>query len=171
MPATSRIAATLARRLLAPVAAALVLCTAAGTLAAQGHAGHHAPAAAAKTGDSTARHREGEAHHALPWKALDAYHTVMAASWHPAKDRNDLAPFRTKAGDFVAAAKALTMEPVPAACGGPAKAAQVEALVRTSEEAAKMAARRDVTDDALKAALRAAHDRFHAVEEGCGAKH
>lgn len=170
MPFARPLAPAPRRRLVAPVVAMLLSAATAGTLAAQGHAGHHAPAAA-KKGDSTHAHGGAEGHHALPWKALDAYHTVMAASWHPAKDRNDLAPFRAKATELVTAARALTAEPVPAACGGPARTAQVEALVRASEEAAKLAARRDVADAPLKAALKTAHDRFHAVEEGCGGQH
>ena len=125
---------------------------------------------------ATARPAAGTAHethedegHAIPWKALDTYHTVMAASWHPAKDRNDLAPFRARAAELVTAAKALTAEPVPAACGGPARAGNVAAVVRASEEAARMVGARGVTDEQLKAALRRAHDTFHTVEEGCAA--
>lgn len=178
MPRTRRPVAPVVRLLVAPAVGAVALALAAGTLRAQGHAGHHAPAAAGqpadkqeKKGEAHGKHGAGEGHHALPWKALDAYHTVMAASWHPAKDRDDLAPFRAKATELAAAARALTTEPVPAACGGPSKAPQVEALVRASEEAAKLATDRTVADAPLKAALRQAHDRFHAVEEGCGAKH
>lgn len=171
MQTSPRHTGVVVRRALAPLAGVLVLAASAGTLAAQGHAGHSTPAAAAKKGDSTARHAEGEAHHAIPWKALDAYHTLMAASWHPARDRNDLAPFRAKATEFAAAARTLTSEPVPAACGGPAKASRVAALVQASEAAAKMAGDRGVADASLKAALREAHERFHAVEEGCGGKH
>jgi hypothetical protein len=42
--------------------------------------------------------------------------------------------------------------------------------VAASEEAGKLAATSGVADDRVKAALRVAHDRFHAVEEGCEAK-
>ena len=31
------------------------------------------------------------------WKELDAYHLLIMATWHPAKDKNDLAPIRAKA--------------------------------------------------------------------------
>ena len=75
MQTSPRHTGVVVRRALAPLAGVLVLAASAGTLAAQGHAGHSTPAAAAKKGDSTARHAEGEAHHAIPWKALDAYHT------------------------------------------------------------------------------------------------
>lgn len=107
------------------------------------------------------------AEHAIPWRALDAYHTVMAASWHPAKERDDLAPFRAKATDLVAAAKALTAEPVPATCGGPARASGIAALLEASEAAARAAATPGLADAQVKAALKLAHDRFHAVEEAC----
>ena len=152
------------------LAAAVVSVAAAGTLAAQAQPAKPAAAHGAGHGEKHGeKHEEGAAHHAIPWKKLDAYHTVMAASWHPAKDRNDLAPFRARATELVAAARALTTEPVPAACGGPARAPQVAALLAASEEAAKLAATPSVADEPLKAALRRAHDRFHAVEEGCEA--
>ena len=109
--------------------------------------------------------------HAIPWRALDTYHTVMAASWHPAKDRNDLAPFRARAAELVTAARALTAEPVPAVCGGPARASDVQAVLRASEEAARVAGTAGVPDQQVKAALKAAHDRFHTVEEACSASH
>lgn len=109
--------------------------------------------------------------HAIPWKALDAYHTVMAASWHPAKDKNDLAPFRAKASALVSAARAVAAEPVPAVCGGPAKTADVQALVRVSEDAARLAGVSGTSDADLKAALKLAHDRFHTLEEACMAGH
>jgi len=147
-----------------------MLLSAAAASAAVAQAQPAKPAAERPAPAAGAAHETHEdAGHAIPWKALDTYHTVMAASWHPAKDRNDLAPFRARAAELVTAAKALTAEPVPAACGGPARAANVEAVVRASEEAARMAGARDVTDEQLKAALRRAHDRFHTVEEGCAA--
>ncbi|MCU0619782.1 MAG: hypothetical protein MUF40_07840 [Gemmatimonadaceae bacterium] len=102
------------------IAAAVVSVAAAGTLAAQAQPARPAAAHGEKHGE---KHEEGEAHHAIPWKKLDAFHTVMAASWHPAKDRNDLAPFRARASELVAAAKALTSEPIPASCGGAARTA------------------------------------------------
>ncbi len=165
------------RRALALVAGAIVSAAAAGTVSAQAqpakpaaapaHGGHGGHGGHGAQGEG---HGAGESHHALPWKRLDGYHTVMAASWHPAKDRNDLAPFRARATDLLAAAKALAAEPVPAACGGPARAPQVQALLAATAEAAKLAATPGVADEPLKAALRTAHDRFHAVEEGCEAK-
>ena len=123
-------------------------------------------AAQAAPAKPAAGQHEGE-NHAITWKALDSYHTVMAASWHPAKDRSDLAPFRARAAELVAAARALTAEPVPAACGGQARTADVTALLRASEEAARSAGAAGTADEQVKAALKAAHDRFHTLEEAC----
>ena len=138
---------------------ALVAGTPLATLAAQGQ-----PAPQATPAMS-----HDDAGHAIPWKALDAYHTVMAASWHPAKKSDDLAPFRSRASALVAAARALAAEPVPAACGGSKHADDVQALVRVSEEAAKAAGTQGLPDATVKAALKLAHDRFHVLEEACSA--
>jgi hypothetical protein len=42
---------------------------------------------------------------ATGWKELDAFHELMAASWHPAKGQNDLKPAKAKAADLAKAAK------------------------------------------------------------------
>jgi hypothetical protein len=122
---------------------------------------------AAAQGQPAKPMEQGDEGHAIPWKALDAYHTVMAASWHPAKDKNDLAPFRAKAGALVSAARAVGAEPVPAVCGGASRNADVQALVRVSEEAARLAGVAGTPDAQVKDALKAAHDRFHTLEEAC----
>ncbi|MCC7053182.1 MAG: hypothetical protein IT355_07920 [Gemmatimonadaceae bacterium] len=151
-----------ARTLTASAVLLVASATFAGALSAQSQSPRPAtprPAAAAEA-------HEGE-EHGIAWKALDTYHTVMAASWHPAKDRNDLAPFRARAAELVAAARALTTEPTPATCGGTARTADLEALLRASEEAARAAGTRSVPDEQVKAALKLTHDRFHTVEEAC----
>ena len=50
------------------------------------------------------------------WKELDAYHMLMMATWHPAKDKNDLAPIRAKATEMVASAKLVAASKSPMAC-------------------------------------------------------
>ena len=50
-----------------------------------------------------------------PWKEMDAYHMLMMATWHPARDKGDLAPFRAKAKEMVrfAAAKGAEIVLLP----------------------------------------------------------
>ena len=101
------------------------------------------------------------------WKELDAYHALMMATWHPAKDKNDLAPFRSKAAEMVASAKVVAASKAPASCGAKAEiVAAQKALPAETEKAAKLAV--PATSDAdLKAALKALHDKFDVLEMGC----
>src|SRR5688572_19431105 len=56
-------------------------------------------------------------HHAASsgWKELDAFHEIMAATWHPAKS-GDLKDIRAKADSLSASAKNWAASKVPAAC-------------------------------------------------------
>lgn len=122
--------------------------------------------AAAKPAGGHHGESHGESHGAIAWKELDQYHTLMAASWHPAKDKNDLAPARAKAGELAAAGKALAAAAKPKGCESAEYATKVTALATASTAYAAKAV--PATSDAeLKAELKALHDRFHGVEEGC----
>ncbi|HEX6314509.1 MAG TPA: hypothetical protein VFZ73_06595 [Gemmatimonadaceae bacterium] len=105
-----------------------------------------------------------------PWKEMNAFHRVMAATWHPASQKSDLAPLKARAKDLVttadawAASKAPSM---PASCarepvvGTPAKvAAQARALAALVESGGE--------DTRLKTALKELHDTFEVAEKGCG---
>ncbi|MCO4098982.1 hypothetical protein [Gemmatimonas sp.] len=109
---------------------------------------------------------------AAAWKELDAYHMLMMATWHPAKDKNDLAPTRAKIGEMVTAAKAVAASKAPAACQKPALAkAQAGLAGETQKVQALVTSKAD--DAALKAAMKGLHDAFDVLEEGCntGMKH
>lgn len=99
------------------------------------------------------------------WKELDAYHDVMSAAWHPAKN-DSLAPARRSADALVAAAKAWAAATAPKGCEAPAVKTAIARLVPESEAVAALVARQ--ADDAtLKAALKTVHDTFHVAEDGC----
>jgi hypothetical protein len=103
------------------------------------------------------------------WKELDAYHALMMATWHPAKEKNDLAPFRAKAAEMVASAKVVAASKAPASCGSKAEViAAQKALPAETEKAAKLVSPK-TTDADLKAALKTLHDKFDVLEMGCGA--
>ncbi len=115
---------------------------------------------------------EGGKTDAAAWKELDAYHMLMMATWHPAKDKNDLAPTRAKIGEMVTAAKAVSASKAPAACQKPALAkAQAGLAGETQKVQALVTGKAD--DAALKAAMKGLHDAFEVLEEGCntGMKH
>lgn len=105
------------------------------------------------------------------WKELDAYHMLMMATWHPAKDKNDLAPIRAKATEMVASAKLVAASKSPMACQKPELLKVQAALLAETERVAAMVTAK-VADAELKAGLKGLHDRFDLLE-GCasGMKH
>lgn len=109
-------------------------------------------------------------HHARSgWKELDAYHDVMSATWHPAKN-NDLKPIRAQADSLSASARRWSESKVPTACDTkPIKDAIADVVTGSAKVAQLVAA--DATDADLRAALSAVHDRFEVVEKGCKPGH
>jgi hypothetical protein len=104
------------------------------------------------------------------WKELDAYHQLMMATWHPAKDRNDLAPIRGQAEAMVKAAELVGTSTPPGSCAKPELAAARTGLAgETRKVAALVKAKAD--DAALKTALSKLHDAFEVLEEGCSGEH
>ena len=127
----------------------LAFCAAVFALAApvqaQDHAAHHA----ARSG----------------WKELDAYHDLMAGTWHPAKE-NDLKPTRAKADSLAAAAKAWSESKAPMACDNKAiKDAIAEVVAGTTKVLHLVHG--NAADAELKSAMHDVHERFEVVEKGC----
>lgn len=132
----------------------------------------HAQTTTAKPPATEHKMQHGEpdgADHAMSaWKELDAYHMHMMATWHPAKNKGDMAPTRAKIGDMVTAAKTLAASTPPKACAGPKVAAAAKVLPMETQKVADLVAKK--ADDAtLKAAMRELHDKFEVVEGGCEA--
>lgn len=157
-------------RIIFAAAAALVLSAPAGAQATQ---------PPVKKDDHAALHAEhmkqmqaGKAAKAEAWKELDAYHMLMMATWHPAKDNNDLSATRAKIGEMVAAAKAVAASKAPAACQKPELSTAQAGLTGETEKVAALVSRK-ADDAALRSAMKSLHDRFEVLEEGCnmGMKH
>lgn len=101
-----------------------------------------------------------------PWKELDAYHMLMMATWHPAKDQNDLAPTRAKASAMVTAANTLAASTAPKGCDAPKLQAVAAALSGETQKVADLVTAK--ADDAtLKSAMQALHEKFDVLEMGC----
>jgi hypothetical protein len=109
-----------------------------------------------------------EMHHGASsgWAELDAFHTLMAATWHPVTGSNDFKPIREKAGALADAATAWSASKVPAACDTKPVRDAV-ALLRTDSRAIADLVAKQAADSTVKRALSALHDRFETVEEGC----
>jgi hypothetical protein len=131
-------------------------------LAAQATAGASRPDSAAKGGMSD--HMMGS------WKEMNAFHVVMAATWHPARQKNDLAPLRAKATDLAKSAEAWAASKAPMMLHGCHSEAVTKAIARVAVDAKALAALvSSSADDArLKESLKALHDTFEVAEKGCG---
>jgi len=104
------------------------------------------------------------------WKELDAYHQLMMATWHPAKERNDLGPIRGQVEAMVKAAELVGASTPPGSCAKPELAAARSGLAGETRKVAALV-KTKADDAALKAALSKLHDAFEVLEEGCGGEH
>ena len=108
----------------------------------------------------------GDHHASSAWKELDAFHTLLAATWHPAAESNDLKPIRAKATALSEAAQAWAASKVPPSCDTKPIRDAIAAMATGSKDLATMV-RKQAGNPIVKGALKALHDRFEVVEEGC----
>jgi hypothetical protein len=100
-----------------------------------------------------------------PWKELDEYHKVMAATFHPSEEGN-LQPIRERSGELAAKAKTLYKSSIPTAYQKPGVKETLKLLAKESKALDKMVQRKK-SDAEVTKALAALHDRFHEVMEKC----
>jgi hypothetical protein len=110
-------------------------------------------------------------HHMMgPWKEMNAFHRVMAATWHPASQKGDVAPLKARVKELLTAADAWAASKppaTPASCGN--EAVRNTATTVATESKALVALVDSGADDVrLKAALKGVHDAFEVAEKGCG---
>ena len=110
-------------------------------------------------------------HHMMgPWKEMNAFHRVMAATWHPASQKSDVAPLKARVKELLTTADAWAASKppaTPASCGD--EAVRNAATKVVSESKALVALVDSGADDAkLKAALKGVHDAFEVAEKACG---
>ncbi len=109
---------------------------------------------------------KGMEHHASSgWKELDAFHEIMAATWHPSAS-NDLQPIRAKADSLSASAKRWAGSAVPAACDTKPIRDAIADVVAGSAKVAQLVAAK-ASDADVRASLHHVHERFEVVEHGC----
>jgi hypothetical protein len=99
------------------------------------------------------------------WKEMDEFHSVMAATFHPAEDGN-LQPIRTRSGEMVTKATAWKNAEVPAGYNKKAAASSLKKLVKGAKELDKMV-KANAADKELVGKLSALHDVFHEIMEKC----
>ena len=104
-----------------------------------------------------------------PWREMNTFHMVMAAAWHPASQKGDMAPLKARAKELVTTAEAWAASKPPAMPASCASEAVRGATTKVVTEAKALVALIDTgSDDAkLKAALKNVHDAFEVAEKGC----
>jgi hypothetical protein len=108
-------------------------------------------------------------HMMSPWKEMNSFHQVMAATWHPASQKGDMAPLKTRAKELLTTAEtwAASKPPaMPASCSSePVRAAAAKVVKETKALLALVDSGAD--DIQLKTALKTVHDAFEVAEKGC----
>lgn len=114
------------------------------------------------------KHEKGGMDHmAGPWKEMNAFHTVLGATFHPAADKKDTKPLRAKADELASTARAWTASTPPAACNSDDVKSTV-AAISTDALAIGNQVLANVSDADLTKSITALHDKFEMVEKKCG---
>lgn len=103
------------------------------------------------------------------WKEQDEFHEVMAQTFHP-MEKGNLEPIRKRAGELAAKAKTWSKSKPPKALDTPKIKDTLKKLANESAALSKMVSKKASNED-IKKALTALHDRFHEVVGLCGDSH
>ena len=109
-------------------------------------------------------------HSMSQWKEMDAFHATLAATYHPAAEKDDFAPLKAKAADLSAQARTWAASTAPASCATGDTKGAVDALAASTAALADQVSK-GATESDLKAAITAIHEKFETVEHGCMPKH
>ncbi|MBK7871185.1 MAG: hypothetical protein IPJ74_11145 [Saprospiraceae bacterium] len=99
------------------------------------------------------------------WKEMDEYHSIMAATFHPAEE-GDLKPVMTRSGELVQKAQAWKKSTFPTQFDKPDIKKSLALLTKESKALDKMV-KKGKSEEAVKQAIFALHDRFHEIMEKC----
>ncbi|MBS1743844.1 MAG: hypothetical protein JST81_12490 [Bacteroidetes bacterium] len=99
------------------------------------------------------------------WAEMKAFHTLMAATFHPSED-GDLKPLKEKAADLLTAAKTWQASTIPADYKPEETSSTLKKLV-VQCAAIDKAVKAGKSDEDLKKMIADAHDIFHKVAGEC----
>ena len=103
---------------------------------------------------------------ATGWKELDAFHTLLAGTWHPVEKSKDFKPIRMQAADLADAAQALNAAKAPKQCDGKSVRDARAAISLGTRTLANQVVRK-ASDADVRKALKTIHTRFEDVEMKC----
>jgi hypothetical protein len=97
------------------------------------------------------------------WEEMDAFHMVMAETYHPFKDSANLEPIKMRASELMDAANEWVLAPLPAKVDNEEVKSNLEKL---KTEAVTLAETVKTSDDNVIAEqLTQLHDTFHRLQE------
>ena len=99
------------------------------------------------------------------WSQLEDYHAVLAKTFHPAEEGN-YKPILENAGELAKLSTTLKKSKIPANYQKPGVKESIKTLEKESKGLAKLVVKKASEQD-LKNAIFALHDRFHEVMEKC----
>jgi len=100
----------------------------------------------------------------MTWAGMDAYHMVMAESYHPLRDSANLAPAKANAEALAAEAEKWAAAPLPERVNNDEMTTRLE-NVKAASRAFADKVKAGASDEELSAALTALHEEFHHVHE------
>ncbi|TAE52469.1 MAG: hypothetical protein EAZ89_08385 [Bacteroidetes bacterium] len=103
------------------------------------------------------------------WAELKTFHGVMSETFHPSEDGN-LEPIKSRSGEMVQKASALTSSAIPAAFNTPAILKAAKQLKKGSKALDKMV-KAKASDAQITQSLSALHDVFHEIVGLCSGEH
>ncbi len=114
------------------------------------------------------QHDKHQAQASDKWAEMDAFHTVMSQTFHPAEE-GKLEPIRKRAGEMATTAKQWLDSKPPKIYDLPEIK---ELLVKLAAESKALAENiaKGASDDQVKKELTALHDRFHDIIGACHAE-
>jgi hypothetical protein len=100
------------------------------------------------------------------WKEMDAFHEVMAKTFHPAEE-GKLEPIKARSKEMLDKAIAWQNSTAPEGYNQKAVKKSLKELVNGAKEINNLV-KEKAADDVLKAKLLKLHDVFHEIMEKCG---
>ena len=130
-------------------------------------------AASAQSAQDHAKHQAAQKqdmgkmdHMAGPWKEMNAFHTLLAATFHPVQSTKDLKALREKADSLAATSRIWAASTAPAACGVDSIRSSVLTIAKDAL-AIENQVRGHATDADLTKAITVLHEKFESVEKKC----
>lgn len=97
------------------------------------------------------------------WPEMDAFHLIMAESFHPFKDSGNLEPAKKYAAEMAQSAAKWAEAPLPEKVNTPEVKEKIALLKSGTAEFANLVQQGDSTQ--IGEALKSLHDLFHELQE------